>query len=408
MRGYTLCSMIKIVADTGVYFPLLLDMDGNEIKRWRAMPDPAKMLPGGSIIAATGKYTRECDSTNLTQVGWDGRIEWDFCRWVQDDNGRFMARQHHDFQREGNPVGYYVPGQDFVPHGKTLILAHDTVFNSNVSKKRIIDEVIYEVNWRGILTGFEWRASDHIDEMDFDSKARSRISMNPGSPGRLIRCLPGDWLHINTVSLVGENKWNDQGDERFHPENVIITTRHASFIAIISRKTGEIVWRYGPDFPIKNDQAKVGRLIGPHDAHIIPKGLPGEGNILIFDNGGVSGYGLFGFPNLVRFYSRVVEFNPISFDIVKEYSHKNGVYPFPRCGDHHRFFSATMSSVQRLPNGNTLVTEGLSGRIFELSSANRVVWDYVYPDVRFKIFKAYRVPPEWIPGNPTRYPPWEE
>lgn len=406
--GYTLCGVIPTNMDKGGYFPLLIDMNGNEVKRWNATPDPAKMLPGGSIIAPTGEYYKEWDNTNLSQLDWNGTVEWDFSGWVQDDNGRFMAREHHDFEREGNPVGYYAPGQDFVPQGKTLILAHDTILNPNVSRRRIIDDVIYEVYWNGTLTGFEWHASDHIDEMGFDSKARFGIWLNPGGPGLILGCLPGDWLHINSMSLLGENKWYDQGDERFNPENIIISSRHASFIAIISRETGEIVWRYGPDFPTTDDGAKVGRLIGPHGAHIIPKGLPGEGNILLFDNGGFSGYGLFGFPNQVRFYSRVVEFNPMTFDIVQEYSHKNGLYPYPRNGDHHRLFSMTMGSVQRLPNGNTLVSEGLSGRIFELTSTNEIVWDYVYPDPRFYIYRAYRVPPEWVPGNPAGYQFWEE
>jgi hypothetical protein len=32
-------------------------------------------------------------------------------------------------------------------------------------------------------------------------------------------------------------------------------------------------------------------IIGPHHTHLIPKGLPGEGNVLVFDNGGAAGYG---------------------------------------------------------------------------------------------------------------------
>ena len=81
-----------------------------------------------------------------------------------------MAREHHDFQREGNPVGYYAPGQDFVSYGTTLILAHNTIYNPNVSRKTIIDDVIYEVFWNGTLTGFEWHASEHISEMGLDRK----------------------------------------------------------------------------------------------------------------------------------------------------------------------------------------------------------------------------------------------
>ncbi|HVQ00824.1 MAG TPA: aryl-sulfate sulfotransferase [Candidatus Thermoplasmatota archaeon] len=402
--GYTLFGVITLNMDD--YFPLLIDMKGNEIKRWNATPDPAKMLPGGSIIAATGDYYKEADNTNLSQLDWNGTIVWDFSHWVQV-NGQWMAREHHDFQREGNPVGYYAPGQDFVPQGKTLVLAHQTLINRNVSWRPIIDDVIYEVNWNGTLTGFEWHASDHIDEMGFDANARFSIWLRPGGPGILIGCVPGDWLHLNTIALLGENKWYDQGDERFNPNNIMICSRQASFIAIVSRETGKIVWRYGPDFPSSDNGSKVGRLIGPHDAHLIPKGLPGEGNLLIFDNGGIAGYGTFGLSRYYRFYSRVVEFNPITFDVAQEYSHRTGFYPYPRSGDYHHLFSFTMCSVQRLPNGNTLVSEGLSGRIFELSPTNQIVWQYVYPDPHYVIYRAYRIPPEWVPGNPAGYPSWE-
>ena len=52
----------------------------------------------------------------------------------------------------------------------------------------------------------------------------------------------GDWLHINSMSLLGENHWWDEGNERFHPENIIWDSRQANLIAITSRETGEIVW----------------------------------------------------------------------------------------------------------------------------------------------------------------------
>ncbi len=144
---------------------LLIDMDGNQVNKWFTIPDPAKMLPGESVISATGEYYELWDSTNLTQLDWDGNVEWDFSGWDDDGTETLMAREHHDFQREGNPAGYYAPGQDFVPCGKTLILAHNTTYNPNVSRRTIIDDVIYEVYWNGTFTGFEWHASEHIDEM---------------------------------------------------------------------------------------------------------------------------------------------------------------------------------------------------------------------------------------------------
>ena len=408
-EGYTLCSVAPFMLRTGDPYALLIDMDGNEVNKWFTIPDPAKMLPGGSIISATGVYYESWDSTNLTQLDWDGNIEWNFNGWDKDSNGINIARQHHDFQREGNPVGYYAPGQDFVPCGKTLILAHNITINSDVSSKTIIDDVIYEVYWNGTLTGFEWHASEHIDEMGFDLKSKLGIWINPGGPGILLKCPPGDWIHINSISLLGKNKWYNEGDERFNPDNIIICSRHASFIAIISRETGKIVWRIGPDFSIKTEEGrKLGRIIGPHHAHIIPKGLPGEGNILIFDNGGIAGYGLFGFPNQFRFYSRLLEFNPITLEIVQEYTQRKGLSICPRGGENHKFFSITLCSAQRLPNGNTMVTEGFWGRIFEINPENKVVWEFITSDRDDHIYRAYRIPPEWVPDNPAGYSYWDD
>jgi hypothetical protein len=403
--GYTLFGVFPLYQEGGD-FPLLIDMEGKEVKRWIAIPFPVKMIPGGSIIVPSGAYSKINDVTHVSQLSWNGSIEWDFCQWEQDDHGQSMARQHHDFQREGNAVGYYAPSQAFTPYGSTLILAHKHVFHPNVSRRPLIDDVIYEARWDGTMAGFEWHASDHIDEMGFDAKTRMGIRLNPGGPGLILKGVTGDWLHIDSISVLGNNKWYEQGDERFNPNNIMICSRHTNFIAIVNKKNGTIVWRYGPDFPRKHDRSNVGRFIGPHDAHIIQKGLPGEGNILIFDNGGVSGYGVFGLPDQVRFYSRVVEFNPITFRIIQQYTHKKGLYLKPRKGKNHRFFSMTMSSVQRLPNGNTLISEALSGRIFEITPTNDIVWDYVYPNPRYVLYKAYRVPPEWVPGNPAGYPFW--
>jgi hypothetical protein len=212
------------------------------------------------------------------------------------------------------------------------------------------------------------------------------------------------WLHINTISELGENHWYDKGDGRFNPHNIILDSRQASFMAIIDRDTGKIVWRIGPDYSKDTEVGKkLGPIIGMHNAHMIPKGLPGEGNILVFDNGGYAGYGLLGLPiRYLRFYSRVIEFNPVTYDIVWEYEKK----------DNPRFYSDRISGAQRLPNGNTLICEGSRGRVFEVTQEKNIVWEYVYPGkngdfTNNDVYRAYRVPPEWVPGNPSGYDPWE-
>ena len=61
-----------------------------------------------------------------------------------------------------------------------------------------------------------------------------------------------------------------------------------------------------------------------------------------------------------------------------------------------------ISSAQRLPNGNTLITEGSGGRLIEVTAEHEIVWEYISPywGEKFKlnmIYRAYRVPYEWVP-----------
>ncbi|MBI1313757.1 hypothetical protein GC176_20895 [bacterium] len=48
-------------------------------------------------------------------------------------------------------------------------------------------------------------------------------------------------------------------------------------------------------------------------------------------------------------------------------------------GPNGNFYAPIISSVQRLPNGNTLIDEGTTGRAFEVTPAGDIVWEYVNP-----------------------------
>ena len=58
------------------------------------------------------------------------------------------------------------------------------------------------------------------------------------------------------------------------------------------------------------------------------------------------------------------------------------------------FYSRIISGVQRLPNGNTLITEGTSGRLLEVTRAGEVVWEFIspVPAERNWIFRARKYP----------------
>jgi hypothetical protein len=384
-------------------------LNGNVINRWKGLDGcPNKMLPGGYVMGGTGardpKYGYQ-DMLDIVQVDWEGNIVWKFEKYqrIKDPRrkARWMLRQHHDFQREGNPVGYYAPGMDpLVDRGNTFIVCHKNLKNPAISEKPLLDDTIIEVTWDGEIV-WEWICSDHFDEMGFSEEARNVLARYPGM--MIAGAGTGDWMHMNSMSLLGPNRWFDDGDERFHPDNIIWDGRQTNMIAVIDKKTGKIVWQLGPDYYATPELRKLGQIIGQHHAHMIPRGLPGEGNILVFDNGGQAGYGApnpgapTGVNNALRDFSRVIEFNPVTLEVVWQYpERKSGFNPMSG------FYSSFVSSAQRLPNGNTMITEGYDGRIFEVTPEQEIVWEYLSPYTGRSlktnlVYRAYRLPYEWVP-----------
>jgi hypothetical protein len=388
-NGYTVLSPLASNA------ALVIDMNGNIVKRWdgyvNSAGGPVRVLPGGGVMAAAGARPPHQESLELVQRDFDGQVVWRFDRNEQietrDGKTVWSARQHHDWQREDFPAGYYSPEAMPGEGSRTLILTHTNHMNPNVADVMLEDDRLIEVSWDGKIV-WEWRASDHIDELGFAADARDVIRRAVGfskARGSF------DWLHVNSATYLGPNQWFDGGDARFAPNHVIISSRQASLLAIIGRD-GKIVWQLGPDFRKSEELRKIGQIIGQHHAHFIPKGLPGAGNVLVFDNGGASGYGFDtpiapdGTGALARATSRVLEINPVTLDLVWSYAAAG-------------FFSTNISGAQRLPNGNTLITAGAPGRMFEVTRDGDIVWEYMYPvfNPRNAVYRAYRLPYEWIP-----------
>lgn len=386
LNGYTFFSYQDAIGNLSE--SELIDMNGNVVRRWSVGGTPIKMLPGGDVIGTVGIFPGDTDALKMTQVSWAGDERWSFQNFAPVGDGTFASRQHHDFQREGNPVGYWAPGQDFVDHGSTLVLAHSRRNAPDIRPDPLDDDVIYEVDGDGNLKGATWQAADHVAEFGFDEAALADIrTRNPGTTL--------DWLHLNSMSLVGPNHWYDEGHPEFAPENLIISSRNAAFVAIIERATGKIVWRIGPDFAGRPEE-KLGQFSGQHNPHLIPKGLPGAGNMIVFDNGWSSGWG--GDNGTYRYsrgWSRVVEFNPVTLDVVWQYGSETGS---------DQIFSFILSNEQRLPNGNTVITLGALAKIIEVTPSKEVVWQYdytqapVYPG-QIWLYRSYRIAPEWLPAD---------
>lgn len=378
----------------------LIDLDGNSVHEWAdaggfsTLIDPAlnagkvgnvlvtlATIEGSGTDLVPGQVATRISKT-IGELDWQGRTVWSFGEKAPGG----LARQHHDWGRLAN--------------GNTIVLSNLLHSVKGFKQSRVLDDVIYEVDHEGRIV-WTWVASDHLQEFGFTP---AQLTLVYGAD-------TADYLHVNNLKVVGPNHWFEAGDTRFDPNNLLIDSRNANFIAIIDRKTGKIVWTLGPNYPANNVNRlsrkvprPVDRTSGQHDAHIIPEGLPGAGNLLVFDNEGEGGY-----PPVelsVTGGSRVLEIDPVKKEIVWQYTGEDSG------GPGWSFQSTHISAARRLPNGNTFIDEGQKGRLFQVTAGGEIVWEYVNPyfhrgldavsghaTANNQLYRAQPVPYAWVPAG---------
>ncbi len=133
-----------------------------------------------------------------------GKVLWQFGHNVQiqtpDGKTIWALRQHHDWQREDFPAGYYSPAAaPSAVGGKTLILTHVSHVLPAVADVTLDDDRLIEVTADGKIV-WEWTAGDHIGELGFSADARAAIKAIPG-PNAARNGF--DWLHLNSATYIG-------------------------------------------------------------------------------------------------------------------------------------------------------------------------------------------------------------
>lgn len=376
----------------------LIDMNGQQVHQWEyhGLPgdiiDP-KLIGGkrGHILVQHEMLEEDTfgisGNKTVAEIDWNSEVIW---KWGEQAPGG-AARQNHDWQRLAN--------------GNTMLLITQHSVIPLLGDVEVRDQGIYEVNQAGDIV-WSWLAGDHIEEFGFSEEGlnylRALLTRNDQDPW--------GYLELNTMQLLGTNKWYNSGNQAFHPDNIIISSRKGNFVAIIEKKTGNVVWRIGPYSSVSANPyyrllnreipRPLDQTCGQHKPHLISEGLPGAGNLLILDNQGGSGYP----PAPLGTYSgsRVIEVDPITKEIVWQYTGENSGNPV------WSFNTSFVGNVQRLPNGNTLINEGMNGRIFQITVSGEIVWEYINPYPGFftagtdtienpMVYRAQAVPYEWIP-----------
>jgi len=315
---------------------LLIDNAGQVVRSWDA---PAPWKPYYAFIAPeTGNLVLRCTTGKETwgfggasgaviEMDWDGNVVWQFehptlhhdhCR-LRNGNTLMLGWEVLEPEMALRVKGG-VPGSEMAAGvlDDDFCWVPDLAAASGTERAAgaIISDVLFEVDPKGDVV-WTWHGSEHLDpNLDVICPLEGRQ----------------EWTHGNAVEETPDG-------------HILLSFRQTSTVMTVDKPSGKVLWRYGP-----------GELSHQHDPTVLE-----NGNILIYDNGEHRTRG--------GCFSRAVEMNPKTNQIEWEY---RGSPPLS-------FFSTGISSAQRLPNGNTFICEGRTGRLFEVTRAAEIVWEFVNP-----------------------------
>ncbi len=394
-EGFTIFTPYAAGTGTSTH---LLDTYGNIIHQWEHERGPASMpylLPDSTIIYP---YVVQNPSMVAGGVGggiqiidWNGNILWDY----QIANSQYQ--QHHDVEP--------------LPNGNILVLTWEKkTANEAYELGRIeINNPINQAWPPAILeieplpnneanVVWEWHAWDHLIQDEYPdlpnygviSEHPEKFDINRGAVGSEVGGGNGDWFHLNAID------YNEALDQ------IIVSSRHHDEIFIIDHNTtteeaashsggncgkgGDFLYRWGNPQNYGHGDESNKQLDDQHSVNWIPSNYPGGGNVILFNNFYTS------------FTSAVMEWEtPLNNEGCYDLN-SNGMFGPTEASwiFYDNFQSDRQSGAFRLGNGNTLITDANSTRIFEVDSDGILQWDYTYIGNSNNIPRAQKYPIDYL------------
>lgn len=334
-------------------FTYLVDRDGTVLNTWYSNYFPglsAYLLPNGNVLRPKRMNFEPGASGGIQEFSSDGTLLWDYTYY---SNGEYMT--HHDVKP--------------LPNGNVLALSHIYLSYSDLvelgrNPMYVLPggmklEEILEIKPTGPTTGeivWEWSSADHLIQ-DFDS-SKLNYGIVGAHPEKIdinyYEGLDEDLFHCNSID------YNPQLDQ------ILVSCRNYNEIWVINHSTGGLVYRWGNPEAYRSNGDK--ELFWQHDATWIKPGYPGEGHVLVFNNG------------VDRGFSSVDEIDTSLGSIVWSYTHQG-------------FWSKMYCGATRLPSGNTLICDSDTGIFFEVTVDGAIVWQYQAQDTNGKVFKIDYIMP---------------
>ena len=378
----------------------LMDNQGQVVHQWKSDYEPGQTVylkPNGNLLHCcfthNRGFTNGGEGGRLEEFDWDGNLVWEF------ELSTDQRLSHHDIAP--------------LPNGNILMLVvekksyDDCVaagFNPRMLRDReLFPDSIVEVQPtfpKGGTVVWEWRVWDHLIQ-DYDqTKANyGDVAAHPELVD--VHCngrpTPAFWNHMNSIAF---NAKLDQ---------IMLSVRGCNEIWIIDHGTtiqeaaghsggkrgkgGDLLYRWGNPATYKRGSERDKQLFEQHDAQWVPDGFPGTGHITIFNNGYDRGW-----SSIEEIVPPVDAEGHYSLMTREAYAPDKPLWHY-EAKNRTDFFSSEVSGAHRMPNGNTLICEGVVGNLFEVTPEGEKVWQYVNPMVRGGILAQGELPGKDVRGH---------
>jgi hypothetical protein len=362
--GFTLYSVFGSTSTS------LVDQDNVEVHSWnhdRIGGYSVYLLPNGNIMRPALSNTSAMNgggAAGLVQT-WDPNSS----RVWQYQYATSTVRSHHDIEP--------------LPNGNVLLIAWELKTAAQAVQAgldhsaEIWPDHIVEIDPVGAAGGnivWEWHAWNHLIQDHDPTKDNYGVVGN--HPELLDINLGGgplgggDWMHINGISYNPE--W-DQIVISSHTLNEVYVIDHSTTTSQAAGHTGgnsgrggDILYRWGNPANYRVPVPEYFHVV--HCSVWIPQGSPGAGHLMVFNN------------REGQSSSIVVEWIPPA-NAAGHYVQPPPGGPFGPASPNWAytaagFYSSHLGGCQRLPNGNTLIAESMSGNLFEVDTGGEVEWSY--------------------------------
>lgn len=269
-----------------------------------------------------------------------------------------------------------------MPNGNVLIIAYESKIQAelaaaggtNTALTSIWPEKVIEVQPTGATTGnivWEWHIWDHMVQNVNSSKANYQTSIvNHPELLNVNYKSTKDWIHMNGIDynpildqiIVSSHNLN----EWYIIDHSTTTAEAAGHTGGNAGKGGDFLYRWGN--PAAYGATGTTVLNVTHDSHWIPEGVPGAGNLVGYNNKGITS------PTQKSTIDHITAPRAnYNYTINTGTAFEPATYGSRLACT---AYNSNMGNSEQFPNGNQMVCLATAGTIYEVNAAGTTLWTY--------------------------------